>query len=134
MHNGIGRKGSHWRGLTDVDAQAELLAEVKQISLGNTVAFIAIREADTIAAKAMIPVRTGNPETMIKHAKRDTRYSNWLLTILFSFSANSRSKNESFSNITFRVLFSGQKLSVLIFGKISLKSQVLKILVVTIWF
>ena len=48
------------RGLADVDAQAELLAEVEQMSLGDTVAFIAIREADAIAAKAKIPVRTAN--------------------------------------------------------------------------
>ena len=49
------------RGLTNVDAHAKLLAEVEQMSLGNTVSFITIREADAIAAKAMIPVRTANP-------------------------------------------------------------------------
>ena len=40
------------RGMDDVYTQAELLAEVEQMSLGDTVALIAIREADAMAAKA----------------------------------------------------------------------------------
>ena len=49
------------RGLADVDTQAEILAGVEQMSLGDTVAFIAVREADAIAANAKKPVRTVNP-------------------------------------------------------------------------
>jgi hypothetical protein len=63
------------RGMANVDAQAEFLAEVEQMSLGNTVAFIAIREADAIAARARIPVRTANSRMMPKHAGRNTKDS-----------------------------------------------------------
>ena len=38
--------------MDDARNQAGLLAEVEQISLGDTVAFIARREADAMAAKA----------------------------------------------------------------------------------
>ena len=63
------------RGLADVDTQAELLAEVEQMSLDDTVAFIAVREADAIAAKARIPVQTVNSRMRPKHAERDTNDS-----------------------------------------------------------
>jgi hypothetical protein len=63
------------RSLADVDAQAKLLAEVEQMSLGDKVAFIAIREADVIAAKARMPVRTANSRIMPKHAERNTKDS-----------------------------------------------------------
>ena len=45
------------------------------MSLGDTVAFIAIREADAIAAKAKTPARTANSKMMLKHDKRDTKDS-----------------------------------------------------------
>ena len=38
------------KGLDNVDIQAELLAEVKQMSLEDTIALISIREADVVAA------------------------------------------------------------------------------------
>ena len=53
--------------MANVDTQAEFLAEGKQMSLGNTVAFIAIR--------ARIPVRTANSRMMPKHAGRNTKDS-----------------------------------------------------------
>ena len=45
------------------------------MSLGDKVAFIAIREADMIAAKARMPVRTANSRIMPKHAERNTKDS-----------------------------------------------------------
>ena len=38
------------KGLANVDIQAELLAEVEQMSLEDTIALISIREADVVAA------------------------------------------------------------------------------------
>ena len=61
--------------LADVDVQAKLLAEVEQMSFGYKVAFIAIQEADVIAAKARMPVRTANSRIMPKHAERNTKDS-----------------------------------------------------------
>ena len=40
------------RGMNNMHTQAELLAEVEQMSLGDTVALIAIQEANAMAAKA----------------------------------------------------------------------------------
>ena len=45
------------------------------MSLGNKVAFIAITEADAIAARDRMPVQTSNSRMMPKHAGRNTKVS-----------------------------------------------------------
>ena len=51
------------RGLDDIDAQAEIIA------------FIAIREADAVAAKAKTPAQTANSNITLKHDRTNTKDS-----------------------------------------------------------
>ena len=49
------------KGLANVDIQAELLAEVEQMSLENTIAFVEIWESDvSTAANARLPIHSVN--------------------------------------------------------------------------
>ena len=60
------------RGMDDAQIQADLL-EVYQMLLGDTVAFIAIREADAMAAKAMTHARFASSRPMLKQDSKKTK-------------------------------------------------------------
>ena len=55
--------------------QAEPLAEVEEMSLGDTVAFIAILKADAMTAKARTHARTTNSSTTLTQDRKNTKGS-----------------------------------------------------------
>jgi hypothetical protein len=58
-----------------VHTQAELFAEVEYMSLGDTVAHIAIQEVDAMAAKVRAHTQTANSSTMFKDDRMNTKDS-----------------------------------------------------------
>ena len=58
---------------SELKAHNQRTQKPTQMSLSDTVAFIAIREADAIAAKAKTPTQTTNSNMMLKHDKRGTK-------------------------------------------------------------